>query len=152
MRDLEGKNEKRASKERGPGAKVGPERTEVFGEEDHAEGVDAEGDNFRDDHVNMPADQNPVSRDHRSAGRIEGKTKTYQIVISNATMMSSLTINAVNEIATMFKNSFSNRTRARIMIAAPGKGKDMCSALLYEMISKSTLVDADHEPDEECFV
>jgi len=110
-------------KERGRGEKVGPERTEVFGEEDHAEGVDAEGDNFGDDHVNMPADQNPVLRNHRSAGRIEGKTKTYQTVISNATMMSSFTINAVNEMATMFKNSFSNRTRAMIMIAAPGKEK-----------------------------
>ncbi len=62
-------------------------------------------------------------RNHRSAGRIEGKTKTYQDVISNATMMSSFTINAVNEMATMFKNSFSNRTRAMIMIAAPGKEK-----------------------------
>jgi hypothetical protein len=48
-----------------------------------------------------------------------GKNKTYHFVISNATMMSSFKINAVNEIATMFKNSFSNRTRAMIMIAAP---------------------------------
>ena len=48
-------------KERGQGKSVEPERTEIFGEEDHAQGVDAEGDNFRDDHVNMPAEhQNPV--------------------------------------------------------------------------------------------
>jgi hypothetical protein len=47
------------------------------------------------------------------------KNETYHFVISNATMMSSFKINAVNEIATMFKNSFSNRTRAMIMIAAP---------------------------------
>ena len=43
-------------RERGQGKCVGPERTEIFGEEDHAKGVDAEGDNFRDDHVNMPAE------------------------------------------------------------------------------------------------
>jgi hypothetical protein len=36
-------------------------------------------------------------------------------------MMSSFRIKAVNEMATMFKNSFSNRTRAMIMIAAPRK-------------------------------
>lgn len=51
---------KRESKERKrevarAGKEVGSERTEVFGEEDHAKGVDAERDNFRDDHVNMPA-------------------------------------------------------------------------------------------------
>jgi hypothetical protein len=56
-----------------------------------------------------------------SAGEREGKNGTYQIVISNATMMSSFRIKAVNEMATMFKNSFSNRTRAMIMIAAPRK-------------------------------
>jgi hypothetical protein len=50
---------------------------------------------------------------------IVGWDKTYHFVISNATMMSSFKINAVNEIATMFKNSFSNRTRAIIMIEAP---------------------------------
>jgi hypothetical protein len=49
-----------------------------------------------------------------------GKNGAYQIVISNATMMSSFRIKAVNEMATMFKNSFSNRTRAMIIIAAPG--------------------------------
>jgi hypothetical protein len=67
MRDLGGKKKEKGQVRSGDqGEKVGPERTEVFGEEDHAEGVDAEGDNFRDDHVNMPGDQNPVLRNHRS--------------------------------------------------------------------------------------
>lgn len=44
---------------------------------------------------------------------------SYHVVISSATMISSLRINAVNEIDTMFKNSFSKRTRDMIMIAAP---------------------------------
>jgi len=43
-----------------------------------------------------------------SAGEREGKNGTYQIVISNATAMSSFRINAVNEMGTIFKNSFSN--------------------------------------------
>jgi hypothetical protein len=30
-------------------------RTEIFGEESHAKGVDAESDNFRNDHVYVPA-------------------------------------------------------------------------------------------------
>lgn len=29
-------------------------RTEIFGEENHAKGVDAKSDNFRDDHVYVP--------------------------------------------------------------------------------------------------
>lgn len=47
------------------------------------------------------------------------KTGTYQIVTSNATMMSSLRMSAVKEIATMFKNSVSNRTSEMIIMAAP---------------------------------
>ena len=47
------------------------------------------------------------------------KSKTDHVVISNATMISSFRIRAVNEMATMFKNSFSNRTRDMIIIAAP---------------------------------
>ena len=66
MIDLGGKKEKRAGKKRkreveGAGKEVGPERTEIFGQEDHAKGVDAEGDNFRDDHVNMPAGTPKIS-------------------------------------------------------------------------------------------
>jgi len=58
-------------------------------------------------------------------------------------------------MATMFKNSFSNRTRAMIIIAAPGMERKagMDSATFYlAMRSEDTLVDADHEPDKERFV
>ena len=52
----------------------------------------------------------------------DGKdVRTYQIVISNATMISSFRISAVKEMATIFRNSFSKSTSERIMIAAPGK-------------------------------
>jgi hypothetical protein len=101
-------------------------RTEIFGEKDHAECVYAEGDNFRDDHVNVPFVQRKINVMKRVAQGWEKQReggRTYQIVISNATMISSLRINAVNEMATMFKNSFSNRTRAMIMIAAPREKK-----------------------------
>jgi len=118
MIDLGGKNDKGARKERkneGAGAReeVGPERTEIFGEEDYVKGVDAERDNFRDDHINMPAEHQKSRIKTRSAGKIAGTNKTYQI----ATMMSSSRINAVNEMATVLKNWFSNRTRAMIVAA-----------------------------------
>jgi hypothetical protein len=45
--------------------------------------------------------------------------RAYQVVISRATIISSLTIRAVNEIATILRNSFSNRTSDMIMIAPP---------------------------------
>ena len=53
----------------------------------------------------------------------EGGGRLYQIVISNATMMSSFRISAVNEMETMFKNSFSNRIRDMIIIADPTQTK-----------------------------
>jgi hypothetical protein len=49
----------------------------------------------------------------------EFKNGIYHVVISNATMMSSLRIRAVNEIETISRNSFSNRMRDTIMIAVP---------------------------------
>lgn len=45
--------------------------------------------------------------------------EAYQVVISNATMMSSLMTKAVKEIETIFKNSVSNKTRDMIMMEAP---------------------------------
>jgi len=45
----------------------------------------------------------------------------YQVVISSATMMSSLMTKAVKEIDTICKNSVSNRRRDMIMIAAPAE-------------------------------
>lgn len=44
---------------------------------------------------------------------------SYQIVISKATMISSFRMSAVNEIETMFRNSFSNRIKDMIIIAEP---------------------------------
>jgi hypothetical protein len=65
-------------------------------------------------------------------------------------MISSFKINAVNEMATMFKNSFSNKTRGMIDCGA-WKEKTRQVAL-SAITSGSTLVDAGHEPDEECLV
>src|ERR1700749_1313471 len=45
-----------------------------------------------------------------------------QIVICNATMISSFSTSAVNEIETMFRNSVSKRRRDMIIIAAPERG------------------------------
>lgn len=50
---------------------------------------------------------------------IESDTVIHQVVISNATMINSLKIKAVNEMATIFKNSFSNSSKLMIMIAPP---------------------------------
>ena len=66
------------------------------------------GDDFRDVYVYTPCQQNVVTKD--SAGE---ERRTYQIVISSATMISSFRINAVNKIATMFKNSFSKVSKAK---------------------------------------
>ena len=101
------------------------QRTKILGEKDHAKRIYGEGNDFRDDHVYMPCQQNIVIKTP------ERRERTYQIVISNATMMSSLRINAVNEIATMFKNSFSNRNSAKIMIAAPRKGRVLWLAIVF---------------------
>lgn len=45
--------------------------------------------------------------------------ETYQVVISNATIISSLRTREVKEMDTIFKNSFSNSARDIIIIAAP---------------------------------
>jgi hypothetical protein len=47
--------------------------------------------------------------------------ESYQVVISNATMMSSLMTKAVKEMETIFRNSVSNKRRDMIMMAAPAK-------------------------------
>lgn len=49
--------------------------------------------------------------------------RTNHVVISKATMMSSLRMRAVNDIETMFKNSFSNKINDMIIIADPGELK-----------------------------
>ena len=54
------------------------------------------------------------------------KCSRYHVVISIATMKSSLRMRAVNEIDTICRNSFSKSTRDMIMIVAPSRlqGKD----------------------------
>ena len=49
------------------------------------------------------------------------KCPFYHVVISRATMKSSLRMRAVNEIDTMCRNSFSKSTRDMIIIAAPSE-------------------------------
>ena len=49
------------------------------------------------------------------------KCSHYHVVISRATMKSSLRMRAVNEIDTMCRNSFSKRTKDIIMIVAPSR-------------------------------
>ena len=81
MIDLGGKPDKRVRKGRknegaGAGEEVGPERTEIFGEEDYAKGVDAERDNSQDDHVNMPAEhQKSLIKKPAPLGRSTGRTR-----------------------------------------------------------------------------
>jgi alkylhydroperoxidase/carboxymuconolactone decarboxylase family protein YurZ len=77
--------------------------------------------------------------DFRQEG--EKGTGIYHVVISNATMISSLRMRAVNDIDTICRNSFSNRTRDMIIIAAP-------VAIGVQL----ALVDADHQPLEKCLV
>jgi len=60
----------------------------------------------------------PVARDQTSV-HWESNCSSYQVVISSATMMSSLMTKAVKEIDTMFRNSVSNKRRDMIMMAAP---------------------------------
>jgi hypothetical protein len=63
--------------------------------------------------------------------------------------MSSLITRAVNDIATMFKNSFSKRTKDIIMIAAPASN---VRKPLSNIVEALTLVQTDHKPLEECLV
>lgn len=62
----------------------------------------------------------PVDSVQVSWGRKKKKDEsTCQVVISSATIISSLSTRAVNEIETICKNSFSKRTSDMIMMAAP---------------------------------
>jgi len=55
--------------------------------------------------------------------------ESYQVVISNATMTSSLMTKAVKEMDTMCKNSFSNKRRDMIMMAAPARNDDQLGGI-----------------------
>lgn len=104
-------------------------RTEVFRKECHTNHVYAESKDLRDNHIDMPAvnviDQQDTRIHH------EG---TDHVVISNATIISSLRMSAVKEMATMFKNSFSNKTRDMIMIAAPAEGERSICYMMYNKL------------------
>ena len=63
--------------------------------------------------------------------------------------MSSLITRAVNDIATMFKNSFSKRTKDIIMIVAPASN---VRKPLSNIMKARTLVQTYHKPLEECLV
>jgi hypothetical protein len=65
----------------------------------------------------MPGFTKAVDVNKRTGGVLEGKP--HHVVISRATMISSLMMRAVKEIDTIFKNSVSKRTRDIIMMAAP---------------------------------
>jgi hypothetical protein len=56
---------------------------------------------------------------------------------------------AVNDIATMFRNSFSKRTNDMIIIAAPVA---LVRKSLRGQVKARTLVQTDHKPLEECLV
>lgn len=51
------------------------------------------------------------------------RSGTHHFVISSATMMSSFRMSAVKEMETMLRNSVSNRSNERIMIAPPTREK-----------------------------
>jgi hypothetical protein len=53
------------------------ERTEIFGEEDHAEGVDAEGNNLRNDHVDVPGG-NESSYQGPGRSRVDVPDRNFQ--------------------------------------------------------------------------
>ena len=72
----------------------------------------------------------------------------HHVVISSATMMSSLRTKAVNDIETICKNSFSNNTNDMIMIAAPERRESKSRNTTIQL----TLVKANHAPFEERLV
>lgn len=78
------------------------------------------------------------------------KMPTHHVVISSATIISSLRIKAVNEMETMCRNSFSKRTKDIIMMAAPEAAMKFCHRVVGMI--KLTLVDTDHQPLKKCFV
>ena len=71
-------------------------------------------------------------------------------MISNATIISSLRIKAVNEMDTMWRNSVSNSTSDIIMIAAPNSSS--VSTVHFPAPDGLTLVKAYHTPLEKRFV
>jgi hypothetical protein len=79
----------------------------------------------------------------------DGTNLTHHVVISSATMMSSLRTNAVNDIETICKNSFSNNTNDIIMIAAPEKHEQKSRD---NTTIRRTLVKTNHTPLEKRLV
>lgn len=84
-----------------------------------------------------------------------GAGRAYHVVISKATMISSLRTSAVKEMETMFRNSFSKSTREPIMMAAPANKKNTCQRVGFLNTDRQcsrTLVYADHQPLKEGLV
>ena len=97
-------------------------RTKVLWEESHAKEVQEKRDDFGRDHVRMPTEsQHQLSIRQSLLCRLV----THQVVISSATINSSVRTSDVNEMATMLMNSLSNRTSERIMMAPPWKTASM---------------------------
>jgi hypothetical protein len=89
--------------------------TKVLGQENDTNSIEEERDDLRDNHVHVPMKR-------RKQGKDQGEySVAYHVVISRATMMSSLRIRAVNEMDTILRNWFSKRTRDMIMIAPPAE-------------------------------
>jgi hypothetical protein len=73
----------------------------------------------RDDLCNGHIDV-PGKAHHRPVSHPNGPgQETYQILMIKATMMSSFRMSTVNEMETMFRNSFSNRIKDMVIIADP---------------------------------
>jgi hypothetical protein len=118
--------------------------TKIFRKESNANNIEAKGDYLSHDHIDMP-DERDEQRAHFT------DVKAYHIVISSATIISSLRISAVNDIDTICKNSFSKRTSDMIMIAAPGQ-VILLATLTRVREGGHTLVYTDHKPLEKSFI
>jgi hypothetical protein len=101
--------------------------TEVLRQKRHRDAVDQERRDLGDNHIRMPIEQ-PMSSaqaHHLQPSNTmqwgEGGGKTDQVVISRATMSSSLRMRAVKEMETMFRKSVSKRRSDMIMIEPPWK-------------------------------
>lgn len=99
-------------------------RTKVFRQEGNANDIKEERDHLGDDHVRMPMGKRSGNVKRRC--KHNNERRAYQVVISNATMISSFRMSEVKEMETIFKNSVSKRTRETSIIAAPAFARIKC--------------------------
>ena len=76
----------------------------------------------------------------------------YQLVISKATMMGSFKTSAVNEMETMFRNSFSNRIKDMIIMADPESTENKPYNPILTSREGPTLIQTDLQPCEKWLV